>query len=649
MPLIIRQNSRPGTKGTLDNAPKFSYKYPRGLNLDPKGELHKSLLSEILVRISETHGAMSAKYGKWRNLDKTLTSYIRLDQEEAREKAKDDRQPLSIVVPSSHATLETMMTYLVQAFLTQPVFKFSGVGSEDVLGAILMEQIVHRQAIKGQMTVALHTMFRNALVYGVGPISPIWKVTEGYRSIAKPVTGIRGFGRKIRGGKVVERIRERVVRFEGNELHNIDPYRYFPDTNVAGWNVDAMEYVGWMNDDNKMQILAEERASEGEVFNGRYLEYVDGLSIYGQDNSERDPDRVALYGESGNRNSVHRLYLYIDLIPSEWGLGPSQYPEKWLFSVVGDKLIIQAQPLEFDHQQFPIVVCDPETDGFSPLSTSKMETIQGLQQFMNFLYNSHIANVRKAVHDMFVIDPERINLNDVMNPGPGRIIRTRKKAWGQGLDDAIKQLEVSDVTQNHIQESVLLHQVIERSSGASDFLQGILRGGERRTAEEVRTVTGGSLSRLEKMAIMISTQAMQPLGYMIASQTQQFLSSEQYVQLVGRNEADLREVFGDQRRVLVDPLEILVDYDVEVNDGSLPDQGDPLIWTQIYQALLASPEAQQEIDTVRVFKYLAKISGATNLDEFDRKRSPVQTEVQSDEDVERGVERGDIVPLAERI
>ena len=428
-------------------------------------------------------------------------------------------------------------------------------------------------------------------------------------------------------------------------MENIDPYNYFPDTSVAAWDVQDMEFVGWIQPDNRMNILSEELNSEGEVFNGQYLSYIDGLSIYSQDDLERDVDRVSILSDRDSGNSVDRLYVYWKLIPSEWDLGDSDYPEKWLFSVVGDQVLVEAQPLDLDHQLFPIVTCAPDTDGFSATPISKMETIHGLQQFVNFLYNSHIANIRKAVHDMFVVDPERINLNDMRSPGPGLLIRTRKKAWGQGVKDAVEQLKVSDVTANHVQESVAVNLFVERATGAADFLQGILRGGERRTAEEVRTVGGGALSRLEKTAMIASIQALQPLGYMVASQTQQFLSREQYVRIIGRNEDDLRKEFGDTDRALVNPLNILVDYDVEVNDGSLPDQSDPNVWLQVYQALLQNPEATQEIDSTRVFKYMAKILGAKNIEQFARQEPPeVNAEVQDDENVLREVEKGNLIP-----
>ena len=187
--------------------------------------------------------------------------------------------------------------------------------------------------------------------------------------------------------------------------------------------------------------------------------------------------------------------------------------------------------------------------------------------------------MRKSLAGSYVFNPQRVNTNDLKNRGPGKLIRLRERAWNSSVKDAIEQLGVEDVTINNIGETVQVNQLLERATGAVDFQQGILRGGERRTAREIDTVSGGAMGRLETNAILMGAQAMQPLGYMLASQTQQFMSVEQFVRSTGRYERELRAVFqddgGDEDRILVDPASILIDYDVDVRDGSLPDKGDP--------------------------------------------------------------------------
>ena len=112
--------------------PDFGYKYPGSIDLHPRSEDHKRLLAAIMERVQSSHEVMSARYDVWNQLDKTLTSFIPLDEEEKREQEKDNRKPFSIVVPTSYAALETLLTYLVQTFFEAPIFRYDGVGGEDV-------------------------------------------------------------------------------------------------------------------------------------------------------------------------------------------------------------------------------------------------------------------------------------------------------------------------------------------------------------------------------------------------------------------------------------------------------------------------------------------------------------------------------------
>ena len=647
MPLDISSvgGLKPTDGGYKDFPKDIKYNYPGGIDLRPDSDLHKKLLTAIMSRVQLSHNKMSNRYQTWRELDSILTSYVKFDKKDL--EAKKKNKPPKVVVPVSYAILETLRTYLVQAFLRDPIFRYEGMSSEDITGAMLLEKVISRQVKKARMSIHLNTMFRNSIVYGIGMVTPIWSVKEGFASVDKE----EGFISRITGAfnsTGSTKIREKRVAYEGNELHTIDPYKYYPDVNVASWDIPKMEFVGWLRNDNRMNILNEEKNSEGTIFNAKFLNHVSGISQYGQDESKRDKDSVSI----GNRhdhqkNEVDRIYLYWNLIPSEWGLPGGDYPEKWLFSVAGDSVILQANPINLDHDEFPVVCCSPDGDGLTATPIGKLETIQGLQNLINFEINSRISNVINGIEGKFLVDPSRVNINDVLD-AEKRIIRTREQSWGKGLNDSIEQLQVTDYTADNIAIAFQEMEMVEKATGAVDILQGLYNSKERTTATEIETVSGGALSRLETSALLAGVQAMQPLGHMLASQTQQFMSSEQYIQVLGRNETDLAEIFqddgGDSSRVRVDPKSILVDYDVEVRDGSLPDKGSPEIWTRLYNMILQNPETAREINTVKIFKYIATLLGADNIGDFVRDNPEQPVEVASDEDVAREVERGNLTP-----
>jgi hypothetical protein len=663
MPIVVTPHARssvnlPKSQSLLDAARSGNvkgYRYPGNLKLKPGEKLHDMIRDEVMARVQQSHAEMSGRFDSWNKVDEQLTAYIDLSaydkDDEGRSVANkvtgDPNKPVSIVVPVSYAILETLLTHLVTAFLDQPMFQYNGTGPEDVIGAMLMEHVIKVQTQKSRMAANVHTMFRDALVYGIGPASPQWTTKHGYRRKGNPT----GFFSQIRGfvQTGMSRERERVVKFEGNELHNISPYNYFPDTSVSADETERMEYVGYVRRENKMEALVRENGDE-TYFNGRYLEFISGRSIYGTDNSKTDRDGVRQDWDGGEKNEVDTIYMYITLIPRDWGLGKSEVPEDWLFGVAGDQVVTAAAPVNLDHGQKPVICYAPDYDGYSAAPISKMEMSYGMQHLANFMFNSHVANVRKALNDMLVVDPTLINVNDVLNPSPAKVIRLRKNAWGKGVQGAVDQLKITDVTSRHIDESMLIMQLAQNFSGATDSLSGApRRTSERVSATEFKGNQMAALSRLEKAARVAGFQVWLPLGEQIASNTQQLMSQDTWVEIVGRHEDDLREMLqipAGENRVGVEPDDLLINYDVMVNDGSLPNQGDPQLWAQVFQTVAQQPVLAQQLNVVNIFKHWARLSGAPNVSDFLIKGQP-NILVLPDEEVAAQAEAGNAVPLEE--
>ena len=646
MPVILNpQDYNTQATGNLYDV-HYTYKYPRGMDLKPGSDTHKRLVDLILECAQASYNKMSKRYDSWEEIDQTLTAYIPLTEEEEDLQSEDPTKPVSIVVPLSFATMDTLLTYMVATFLDSPIFKYEGVGPEDTLGAALLERVIDRQAQRAKMAVQLHTMWRDAFAYGFGAVSPVWTRRWGYRAVRGEEGFLSMLGNFVSKG--FTRRRERVVKYEGNELLNIDPYSYLPDTNVPIQDVQRGSFVGWYRRETRMEILERERDEQG-YFNGQYLNHVAGRSFLDSDASGRDRYDVRDEATSPAMwRPVGVIYEYMEIIPSELGLGSSKYPEKWLFGLAGDSVIIKADPQGDNHNMFPVAVCAPDYDGYGITPVSRLEMVYGMQTLVNFLYNSHVQNVRKAVADMFVADPEMVNLNDLMSPAPGKIIRLRKRAWGRGVQHAVEQLAVSDITGRNIAESGVLAELMSQFTGAVDSVKGQLRKtGERVSATEFRGTHGSALSRLERAARLGGLQAHTDIGEMLAHNTQQYMTREQYVRLAGRMEEVLREEFGDsQERALVGPLDLLVDYDVVAHDGALPNSGDPQLWTALFQIVSQNEILAQQFDVVNIFKHLARIMGAKNISDFVQKR-PVQAKTLPDEEVARAVERGDLAPVQE--
>jgi len=256
--------------------------------------------------------------------------------------------------------------------------------------------------------------------------------------------------------------------------------------------------------------------------------------------------------------------------------------------------------------------------------------------------------VRKAINDMIIYDPMMVSATDMNDPKPGKLIRLRKSAWGRGVDNVAKQLQVNDVTRGNIPDMLALIDQMQRGSGATDTLQGISRrGGERRSATEISSTKASATSRLDRAMSIIGVQYMQDMAYLFAAQTQQLQSREAAVQAEGMWGERLAQEYGIQPqngRVVVNPRDLNIPYDVIPYSNAQRGAEYADTWANILQIAASQPELAQRIDLFRVFEHTARLMGARNLPDFRRSMNDISTQVMPNEQVADQVQRGNLVP-----
>jgi hypothetical protein len=622
------------------------YEYPEGLDLRPGHKLHDELVGKIHKRAQDSAKIMSGRFQDWNSTDEILTAYKSADAEEEDIKKDDDRKPVSIVFPYSYAIMETLLSYLIAAYYQDPIFHYEGTSPEDVLGAIMLEKAIDVHCVRSKVLLNLHTHFRDGLAYGFGVAAPGWKKEMGWKTQATE----KGFFSNLKNAFVAEGLTKSSVRttlYEGNELANIDPYLCLPDVNVPITEVQKGEYFGWVDKTNYFDLLSKEE-TDPDVFNVRYLEKFKNRrsSIFNIDQSGRNKKvGMAEPRESNYTRPTEVINMFIKIIPKKWKVGNAEYPQKWHFRLAADSILTAAKPMGLNHDKFPITINAPDFDGYSSTPVSRMEILNGLQGVLDWLFNAHIANVRKAVNDMLVYDPYLLNSDDLENPEPGKLIRSRRPAWGRGVKDSIMQLQVNDITRQHINDSGFVVNFMQKIGAADDATMGSLRQGgpERLTKGEFQGTRVAAFSRLERIAKIVGVQSLQDMGYFFAHHTQQMMSKELYVQTTGRWQETLMKSYPKmvrQGRMKVDPFKLLVEYDLKVRDGTIPNGNFSEIWLKMFETL-ANPESAlgQTFDIVKIFRHIATNAGAKNVDEF------IRVEVQEEEQVQDQVQRGNLVPI----
>jgi hypothetical protein len=554
--------------------------------LKPGSAQHERVKDYLLERLQYSENKMTTFHSRWRLNELRHQAYINLpDYEKALKQMTANKAPpeiTSIVVPYSFATVNTICTYLINAFCgRKPMFQLGANNSQSVKPAQYQEIALQHNAEHTRLVRHLNQAMNDGQIYGVSALRIIWKTETGKRSVMKDLPG------SLSGSMspIPTKVRETVTTYEGNEIVCIDPFMFFPDPSVPMVEVNRRgEFVFWRAIEGKHKLLTEQ-------YQGR-LKYVESAGELPRDNLTSNSARNMLSGGNQRDESVAgrgeaTKVIQVDqgsvtIIPADLGLGPETYPCKWIFTLLNKQQIAQAEPLDYDHDMHPVAVQEPYTQGYGFGQTALADMLAPMQDALSWFVNSHIYNVRSVLNNMFIVDPSRIEIQDFKDNKPGKIIRMKTAAMGQDVRTAVMQLGIQDVTQQHVGDFQLFMRMGDILSGVSDNMRGVQDQGGRKTATEVRMTGEAGTSRLGALARLISAQQVVDLAEQMSINLMQFMSQEFYARIVGDE--------GVQE-ANINPSMIVGDFAYPVHDGSLPlDKVAMLdVWKEIFLGISQDP------------------------------------------------------------
>ena len=569
----------------------YQYSYPFQLKLKPATELHDKIVSELRRRALAGFSTVTNNHAKWHDIDLVMQTYMPQDQDESDIINKDIRKPTSIVYPYSLAIKETLLAHITKILLMEPIIRYQGIGPEDTIGALLLERIVGLHIDRNNVMLNLHTLIDDDLKYGIGVCAPEWR--------------------------------------KGNALENINPYNILPDPNTPLTKLGKAAYFGWCERSNYYNVLTRELRDQ-QYFNGKYVRHTVGGSV-GYYNLTLDN---IVYNDDVHMPTIS-LKMYVKIIPQDWGLGSSDYPELWFFEVINDSVLVTAQPANIDY--FPVIVGSSNFDGYSQIPLSRVGSLLGMQKTLDWLINSHIKAVRIGVNNRFVVDPSLINMKDLYDGVP--YIRTRKFHWGRGVANGLQQLNVNDVTARHIADSAYLVEAMQRTAGADETTMGTLRqkGPERLTSAEFQGTQEGLQARLDRIVRVLGTQVIRELGRQFAINTQSYMEEPMWIDLCGGYQAQLKKMFGGVSHLLVSPYDIRADIDVKAFPAYYGDRNVSTL-VDLLPLMMQNQELTQRFDIPKIVKFIMSGSGVRNSEDFER----IDVQVKPDEEVLEGVANGNL-------
>lgn len=646
----------PGLSGTGEFARKLTSRQESQepiRRLRPGTELHDKVLNYVTDRIKFSERRMSQFYSRWNYNERRTQAYIDLPAyERALKDLNNQGQPasaISMVIPYSYATIQTIITYNIHTFAgRKPMFPIGSYGSADVGSkrAMAMENWLQFNADQSNFLRELYQFLQDQEVYGVGALRTDWKVMEKMRTVwisqAAPPPSFMGMqiGAAEQGP---QKKREMRTVYAGNEAKAIDPFMFFPDPRVPMHRVaEDGEFVFWRSYEGKHNLLGLQ--AQGAI---SWVDNIPGQPRTLGESSVSVSDRALratgqgvageMFAESQSYGGAAFVQVdqgTVELIPRELGLGNSTVPEKWLFSIGNMGQILQAMPYSRDHDNHPVAVAEPYTFGYSFGSLGLSDYLGPLQDTISWFVNSHIHNVRSVLNNMLVVDPAKVEMQDLNRPGPGKVIRLKSYAFGTDVREAISQLQVGDVTGRHVEDLQLFVRFADAIAAVSDNIRGINSSGGRKTATEVRTSGEAAASRLAAHAKIISGQALSPLAGMWTMNTQQFLDQEIWFAVTGMD--------GSKLPNTIHPEQITGEYYFPVHDGTLPIDRIAMldVWREIFSTIVQAPELAQRYDVAGIFTHIAELGGAPDLKRF-------AIDVRPNEVLEQQAQAGNVVPISQ--
>lgn len=580
--------------------------------------LHNQIVSAIRNRKKLSETEVTKRKTFWDRADEECMAYIPEKEADAiRRTTRDAGEPqyTTLQIPYSYALLMSAHTYWTSVFLSRtPVLQFSGRHGESEQNIQAVESLMDYQTQVGGHLPPYYIWLYDAGKYGLGVMWEYWEdeiIT--YSEIVEEAVTLMGM--PLSQKRKVKRVNQ-VKGYSGNRLFNVRPIDYLPDPRVPVGEPQLGEFVGRKVDIPITTLMR--RKLSGQYINveqARRSGKSSDRDQFGGDGTHELPDSSQTPGDMAlsSTASVPAVEMVIDIIPKDWELGSTEYPEKWVFTVANDSVVIEAHPLGMNHGRFPSSVLECEVEGYSVFKRSMLDIARPMNQVMEWLINTHYYHVRQTLNGQIVFDPSRVVAKDLLSNEPGRRIRLRPEAYGQDVRTMIHTLGAdAAVTQGHMGDIQQVMNMMQVALGVNDTVTGSVNPGGRKTATEIRSSTSSSINRMKTIAEYFSARGFAPLSQRLLQSTQQNYKAEQMFRIAGD------AIANPQKFMNITPEDIAGAYDYTPVDGTMPIDRFAMVnmWANLMTQMKNYPQVAQEYKIGDIFAWVAQLGGLKNIKQF---------------------------------
>jgi hypothetical protein len=596
------------------------------LNAEVMSEQHNSLLEHCkkLVAFSRRH--MNQYYTTW-DRNRALYENKRVSDLDDK-KASERGEPEKMIVPITYSQVETFVSFLYTLY-TQRDNLFELSGTPDTQKSVrIAEALLERDLSMSDFRGAVLEIFlRDIALSAVGVMKHTWvHETQVVESEVQLPPEQMIFATAL-GEPQTQLVKEIVTKFMGNRIVNVSPYRFFPDVRLPLSRFQEGEFCA--SEDEFSHVSLKGMEKDGLIAGLKYVKnIVEGIEeprrrLFNDIANSQD---AKLSGLKNSKNNILITECQINLIPNEYEfngkkLGEEDYPVKYVIWIANDNRLVRCERMNYKHNNFTYHVGLFAPDVNSLMLGGLADSIDMIQDTISWFINSHITSVRKTISNYLIVDPTGIEMKDLHDRNP--VLRLKPTAARSGVDRWVRQLNVQDVTQNHMQDAQALRSMAQDTTGINENLMGQFSPG-RRSASEARAVNQSAAGRMKKVGSQIWHSCFKKMGEMLLSNHRDGLDIEQIVRIIGLKDA-VNPLTGQlspavQQFIPVSKKDIVDNLDFVVFDGTLPSEKNYIAQSlqEVAMAIISNPQAAQllGLDFKKLYMESMKLRGIKNLEDF---------------------------------
>src|SRR4029077_189723 len=468
------------------------------------------------------------------------------------------------------------------------------------------EQILERDTRANQWNMLLFQHLLDTARFGMGVTECSWtrKLSRVYVPSEPTMINVAGVESEVRGGSEWQEF----VKYEGNLVRAISPYRWFPDTRFPLVEFQRGEFCA--SEEEYSKTLLQDLEASGEVAG---VEFIAPLPR-ALDKSRGGPTRTTsaiLSGTSANNlatgpvgtgggkmeGNVLVTKVQVWIVPNKYKfgpkdkkLGPEEFPVLYHVWDANDNRLIRIEPAYWWHNEFGYTLAQFTPDMAQTVSMGLADLIYRLQDVVTWLINARITDVRRNLRGRNIVNPTIIDTKTLDGEGD---IYLRKGANVAMMDRAIRPLDVNDVTRTHFQDADILNKIIQTVTGVNDNAMGQYNSG-RRSASEARVVTAGAAGRMKMHGQLIWDSSLGRLGRLMLSNDRQSLSLESFKSIIG-DDPMIEQRYGTWKGT---PEDVISGADYFTFDSTLQSEKGFIAQSlqELLVAIINNPMAAQQLD-----------------------------------------------------